>query len=268
MPAIQPARLRKQALMLAEHFDNPGAFVRSLHYLLEYYADRTRKPGQSGSPPPLIKTYNIRPPILKQVLLEIAPLCRENPVEGIALCDRLWEESYFEFQLLAIYLLGEIPPDPPEHIISRIQSQMNTELDPSLLDPLLRFSLSKIRTEHPKIYAELVSNWIKSEDYFHIQMGLLALLPLIQDSQFENLPIIFKMIQPLVRSSPPAVKPDLLDVLTALAHKSPSETAFFLQHNLTAPNAIDTAWIIRQLLNEFPIEIGANLRKLSRKQRG
>jgi len=145
---------------------------------------------------------------------------------------------------------------------------MNTDLDPSLLDPLLRFSLTKIRTEHPKLYTKLVSDWIKGKDNFHIQMGLRALLPLIQDNHFENLPIIFKMVQPLVRSSPPAIKPDLLDLLTSLAHISPSETTFFLQQNLTAPNAIDTAWIIRQLLNEFPVEIGANLKKLSRKQRG
>jgi len=254
--------------LLAEHFDNPEAFVRSLHYLFEYYADRTRRPGQAGSPPPLIKSYNIRPPILKQLLIEIVPLSVEQPIKGLALCDRLWEEPYFEFHLLAINLLGEIPPNPPEDIISRVQSKMNADLDPSLLDHLLQFSLDKIRSKYPKNYTELVSAWIKSEDKFHIQMGLRALLPLIQDPCFENLPILFNMIQPLVRSSFPALKPDLLDVLTALANKSPSETAYFLQHNLAAPNAYDTAWIIRQLLNEFPPEIESNLRKITRKQRG
>ena len=53
MPAIQLTRLRLQTAGLAESFANPQAFVRGLHDLLDYYADRTHRPGQSGAPAPL-----------------------------------------------------------------------------------------------------------------------------------------------------------------------------------------------------------------------
>jgi hypothetical protein len=59
MPAIQPARLRQQAALMVEHFDQPAAFVRSLHHLLEYYADRAHRPGQAGKPPALLAAYNV-----------------------------------------------------------------------------------------------------------------------------------------------------------------------------------------------------------------
>ena len=267
MPAIQPARLRQQVVMLSEHFDNPVAFARSLHYLFEYYADRTRKPGQSGNPPPLIKSYHVHPPVIKQLLQELKPLVKQNPERGLALCDQLWDEPYLEFRLLSIHLLGEIDPNPSEVIIQRVQSWITSELDPILLDSILLNSLAKLREQYPHTYINLINNWIGTDDIFLIQMGLRALLPLIQDTDFENLPILIKIIQPFTRSSLPAIKPDLLDVLTALAHKRPSETAFFLQHTLNTPEAHDTAWIIRQILDEFPSEIQNNLKLLVRERR-
>jgi hypothetical protein len=83
---------------------------------------------------------------------------------------------------------------------------------------------------------------------------LRALLPLVENPQFENLPVFFRLVQPLACNVPPGLKPDLLDVLTALAHRSPNETAYFLRQTLIYPDAPDIAWLIRQLLNEFPPE--------------
>ena len=50
MPAIQPVRLKRQSALLVEQFNNPAAFIRSLHHLLEFYADRVHRPGQAGEP--------------------------------------------------------------------------------------------------------------------------------------------------------------------------------------------------------------------------
>jgi hypothetical protein len=67
-----------------------------------------------------------------------------------------------------------------------------------------------------------------------------------------------------VRSAPGLIRPDLLDVLVCLAHRSPTETAFFLRQTLTLPNAPATPGLIRQVLNEFPPEIEKNLRSTVR----
>jgi hypothetical protein len=49
-------------------------------------------------------------------------------------------------------------------------------------------------------------------------------------------------------------------VVRALIHSSPSETAYLLRQNLTVPDNPDTAWLIRQVLDDFPEETRAGLK--------
>jgi hypothetical protein len=86
------------------------------------------------------------------------------------------------------------------------------------------------------------------------QIGLRALLPLISEGNFENIPAIFRLITPFTRELPAPLRPDLLDIIKALARRSPKETAYFLRQNLELPGSTDTAWIIRQSLRQFDSE--------------
>jgi hypothetical protein len=87
---------------------------------------------------------------------------------------------------------------------------------------------------------------------------------MIQDPDFENLPAFFRLIHPLVRQAPPALRPDVLDVLATLARRSPQETAYFLRQTLALPNCPDTPWSIRQVLSAFPAEQQKRLRQALR----
>jgi hypothetical protein len=111
------------------------------------------------------------------------------------------------------------------------------------------------------VLVRLFQDWVESSDTFHQQLGLQALLPLIRDPGFEDLPVFFRTIQPLARQTPPALRPDLLDVLETLAERSPTETAYFLRQTLDTPDALDTPWLIRQLLHAFPPENQSALRE-------
>jgi hypothetical protein len=264
MPAILPARLRQQAALLVKHFYNPAAFARSLHHLLDSYADRVQRPGQAGDPPPLLAAYKVRPPVLRQILLELAPLARDDPESGLALCDALWEQPYLEFRLLAASLLGLIPCSPAEPVLARLQAWIRPGIEARLVDALFTQGLACLRQKDPVALVGLAEVWLKDKDLFYQQTGLRLLLPLIDDPQFENLPVFYRLIFPLTRSAPARLRPDLLDVLAALAHRSPNETAYFLQQTAVMPNSPDTAWLIRQSLHEFPEKMQEGLRNLSR----
>ena len=80
------------------------------------------------------------------------------------------------------------------------------------------------------------------------------------DPAFENLPAFFRLIHPLVRSAPGMLRPNLLDVISKLAHRSPTETAYFLRQTMLLPNSPDTPWLIRQSLSQFPPGIEKSLR--------
>ncbi len=239
MPAIQPAILRQQAVLLAEYFSEPKAFVRSLHHLLEYYSDRARRPGQSGLPPPLMPSYHVRPPVLRQVLLEIEVYVQDDPEAALRLCDTLWEEPFLEFRLLAISLLGKVSVQPPGPVIER--------------------GCKTLRSEQPDQYLEVIENWLSQTKNYSRQVGLQALVPLVQNPEFSNLPIVFRLIQPLILVISPALREDIVDIVRALTRRSPQESAYFLRQNLSHPDQKDVPFLIRKCAPDFPEGIRRNL---------
>ena len=260
MPAINPTRLKQQTAQLAESFCDPAAFVRGLHNLFDLYAERARRPGQSGMPAPLIDAYKVHPPILRHILQDIIPQAAQNPDAGLVLCDALWEQPYLEFRLLASMLLGQVTPESPKPVLERVQSWITTDLEDYLISALLTHGLATLRLRHPQTTVQLVQDWLDRSNIFYVQLGLRALLPMADDPAFENLPAFFRLIHPLVRSAPGMLRPNLLDVISKLAHRSPTETAYFLRQTMLLPNSPDTPWLIRQSLSEFPPEIQKSLR--------
>ncbi len=260
MPAIQPARLKRQVSELADKFDQPALFVRDLHSLLDLYTDHTHRPGQSGEPSPLIDTYKTPPPVMRQVWNELLPLVNQRPDDALSLCDALWAEQNFDLKMLAARFLGQMPVSPPDPVVVRISSWTSQELDNRILDGIFEYGLIQLQQYRPGILLDLVSYWIDSRKPYLQHVGLRALLPMINQSMTENLPSIFRMLTPYLRVAPSDLRPDIISILTALAHNSPSETAYLLRQNLFTPENPDTAWLIRRVLDEFPEEAQAGLR--------
>lgn len=267
MPAIRPALLKQQAALVADHFADPAAFVRSLGHLLELYADRVQRPGMAGTPRPLLPAYHVRPPVLRQVLKELTQRAEVNPDQGLAICDLLWEQPYLECRQLAIQLLGQIPTANETAIIDRIKKWLPTTPETTLVELLLSQGFTRLRQEKPLVVIDQVDTWLVQKHLKMQQTGLRALLPMVKDARFENLPVFFRLLQPLLGVIPTDLRPDLLTVLEALARRSPQETALFLRQSLHLPNHPDLPWLIRQLLPGFPTEIGNNLRSALRASR-
>ena len=264
MPAIHPARLKQQAMLLAQHYDEPPVLVRSLHHLLDFYADRAQRPGQSGIPRPLLAAYRVKPPVLRQVERELAPLVQADPEAGWALVQMLWEQPYLEFRTLAASLLGELPPDPPGRIFEAVRSWVRKDTEQALVDALSHSGLMRLRQEHPDVMIKALSDLLGDKDLNNQRLGLRILLPLVDDPPYPNLPALFRLIQPFVRVAPNKLRPDILDVLASMARRSPVETASFLRQILTMPENPDTAWLIRQSISAFPQEIQERLRSAVR----
>jgi hypothetical protein len=165
---------------------------------------------------------------------------------------------------MAGMLLGQIPPQPPDAIIARLQSWITTDLEFFLIEALLSNGVERLHREQPQVLLKMIEGWLGSTKTFPQQLGLRALLPLIQAPAFENLPVFFRLIQPLCQVAPAALRPDLLDVLAALARRSPQETAYFLRQTLMFSDSPDTPWLIRQSLDQFPPELQASLRQAMR----
>jgi hypothetical protein len=260
MPAIQPARLKQQVANLVSDYDQPPVFVRDLHALLDLYSDHTQRHGQAGMPSSLMNSYNAPQQVMRQVWRECSRLIKPHPNQMLHLCDALWAETNFDLKLLAARILGQLPAVPPEPVLERLQSWVRMGMDKRLLDGFLEHGIKRFQQEVPEQLLELISTWLSSPEQDFRQAGLRALLPMIDDAGSPLLPTIFHLVTPYLRVAPSRLRPDILALVTALAHCSPSETAYLLRQNMSVPDNPDTAWIIRQVLDKFPEETKAGLR--------
>lgn len=261
MPAIQPARLKIQAAQLAERFIDPDRFKSGLREILYFYADRAYRPGKAGDPPPLLEAYNVPTPVLRQISKEIAGPISTNRAAALALSDALWSEPVLEFRLLAAFTLGQISVQPLEDILGRVNAWAKPSTERRLIRALIDDGLVSVRTALPEEYLNQVELWLSADQSFYRQLGLQALTPLLSMVEFENLPLVMRLITPLVRAAPPGLRPDLLAVIEIMAARSPKETAFFLRNNLAIKDDNPgTAWLARQSLNYFPADTRTALR--------
>lgn len=261
MPAIQPARLKKQAADLSSKFDQPAVFVRELHHLLDIYTDHTHRKGQAGEPSPLISSYKAPAPVMRQVWLELTPKITQHPAALLPLCDALWLERNYDLRMLAARLLGLVPSGYADSVINRLQSWVQQGMERRIMDGLFQAALMRLQADTPDRLLEMVSSWLSRADASTQQAGLSALRVLIEQSDPEHFPTFYRLLIPFLRVAPSRLRPDILGVLIASINCSPSETAYVLRQSLSTADSPDTPWIIRQVLNEFPEEIRGSLRQ-------
>ena len=266
MPAIQLARLKIQITDLLTCFDQPNDFVRELHVLLEFYADRTRRSGQSGTPKPLVQAYNVPRQVMRRIEGDLVESIVNEPESAIMLSDQLWADKWFECRLIAISILGKLPLEHANQVIERLQKWGKECRDDALLSALLDFGAAQIRKETPKEYQLLVEGWLSNEELTSRKIGLRALPALVSNPGFVNLPVFYRLLAPMLREATSVLEPDLLSAVRSLGLRSPQETAYFLKQNLIAPHESGLSVIIRRSLEVFPPDLQDILREMLREE--
>jgi len=267
MPAINPARLKLRVTQLLELFDDPVGFVKDLHELNNFYADRTRKPGRGGPRLAQINAYNVPKQVLRQIEGMVAVKAAADPDASLELVDALWLEPWLECRLLAVHILGLVPPNPPERIIERMTAWgddcgINHQLDSSLADGLIQ-----LRKEAPRRFLRLLESWVSSPKISTRRLGLRVIPPLVSDSNFVNLPAIFNMISPLMQNADLITDFDLGNAVATLAKRSPQETAYFIKHIISISDRTGLDVFTRQILENFPVQVREDMRVFLRKTR-
>lgn len=261
MPAVPLARLKKQIADLTLNYTRPAEFVHDVDALLEYYGDHVFRTGMATQPAPLAPMYHTPPLVLRQLEMELAPLVQANPNATLKLTDALWQARHLETRLLAVILVGRLPASHSEQVVQRLQAWAAPQEERRLLDALIVQGTAGLIAHRPDALLSLIRTWLSSSDAAVMGLGLRALLPLIRDEEFENLPPIFAAVSPVLQSAAPAVQAELLEVTRALARRSPAETTFFLKQILSMAPAPAVTRMARKVLPELPPILQASLRE-------
>lgn len=265
MPAIDLTRLRKQAARLSDFFFLPDEFMKHLREILEFYVNYTLRTVENVAPGSNLKTYRTPSAVLTQIQNELRAKAEANPHFALELADVLWDEGALETRLLASYLLGRIPPQE-ERLLPRITAWTQQIRDPEVRVALLTTSLVRMRKESPDQFLILVREYLHPERVRTWSNGIQALIPMIADSDFENLPAIFDLIEPIVEAAPSTLQNDLTDLIITLYRASPNETIFMLKHILSTTENQMTAVTMRRISPDFPPPLQKELRDLLRPQ--
>ena len=265
MPAIDLARLRKQANRLADFFFVPDDFLKQLREMLEYYVNHTLRTVENAAPGSTLKTYRTPPAVLTQIENELSAIAEENPDFTLALADVLWEEGALETCLIAAFLLGRVPPRE-EHLLPRLTGWAQQSRDPDVRKALLSTSLTRLRRETPGKFLNLVREYLHPGRPRTWSYGIQALLPMIADSNYANLPTIFDLVEPVVGEAPATLQNELTDLIVALYRASSSETTFMLKQILADPENKMITVTMRRILTSLPPSLQAEVRDLLRPQ--
>ncbi len=266
MPAIDIARLKLQAASLVEKFDQPAAFLSDLHQILDLYADRTLRVSVAA-PASVLRSYRVAPSVLKQIEMELAPLTATFPEQSMALTDALWQDAHLETRLLAATLLGRIDPRAPM-LIARLGERVNQVRDKKVRVALLNTSLNRLRRELPDQFLELVREWLSEDNPKMWANGIEALIPLLDDPSFENLPPVYEIVRPLISSAPASLKNELADLVNALYRASQVETVFFLKQLIAASRNPQALTTIRRILPVLDKSLQPHIQKALREKSG
>jgi hypothetical protein len=262
MPAIDLARLKKQTAYLADVFGEPAVFLRELREVLEYYINRSLR-SQSVAPSSVLPTFRTPVVVLRQLEKELGPVAEGQPIQALELADALWDEGWLETRLLAAFLLGRIPPQE-ERLLARLTAWTQAVRDPEVRAALLTTSLTRLRKETPDLFLVLVREWLHPARQRMWSNGVQALVPLIASPDFDNLPPIFELVEPIIKAAPGALQFDLLELIVALYEASPDETIYFLQQILKQTKSPLPAIALRRMIPDLPPELQISLREILR----
>ena len=263
MPAIDLARLKKQTAHLADLFDQPSDFLREHREILDYYVNRTLR-SQGVAPSSVLPTYRTPVVVMRQIETELGPVAEKKPIQALELADALWDEGWLETLLLAAFLLGRIPPQE-ERLLARLTAWTQAVRDPEVRAALLTTSLTRLRDETPDLFLVLVKEWLHPARQRMWTNGIQALIPQINSPDFDNLPPIFDVVEPIIKASPATLQFDLKELIIALYKASPDETIYFIQQILKETKSPLLAVSLRRMSPDLPQELQAHLREILRK---
>ncbi len=266
MPAIDLARLRKQATRLADFFFVPEDSLKQLREVLEFYVNHSLRTKENVAPGSNLPTFRTPAVVTRQIENAIGPIARENAYYALELADLLWDEGYIETRMLAAFLLGCIPPQE-ERLLARLTAWTRQIRDPSVRSALLTTSLARMRKETPGDFLVLIREWMHPARQDLWSNGIQALLPMITDPEYENLPPIFALARPIIESAPGMLQLDLANLINALYRASPSETEYYLREIVETSSNPLTVVTLRRILDLFDPQLQSSLRGLVRRKR-
>jgi hypothetical protein len=258
MPTIQLAKLQQEAALLSDRFVDSESYLAGVLDLLQTYAVPVHRQGRVKGLRPVLRTYEVPPPLIKQLQLEMTQQARLFPTEAMQIADGLWVHRSIETRTLAARLLGVIEAEPLP-VAERLAAWAHENREPVLAPELSQHAALRLAAANPQQLIVFAAEWLATKEPRMQTLALGTMQTLLSETDFANLPALFAVLAPVAADPDRSLRPDLADLLAALAKRSPKETEFFLTESLASDND-GAGWVARQVMKVLPEESRERLR--------
>jgi hypothetical protein len=222
VPAVDRARLAHQVEQVAAAVAEPAVFRRRFQDLMEFYADRTRRPNPDAG------GYGVPAPVLKAVAAALNDLAL-TPDQTALVADVLWSMNVREARLTALALARS---QPLEDVAARVLAWSDTTQDPDVLDELAGPALITLRRREAAAFLAMMEVGCRAPTGRQRAFALRALAEAAADRSFQELPEVLRLL-PSGPEAPVGDEARALSRLVAeLARRSPGETLRLLRERL------------------------------------
>ena len=244
MPPIDLPRLRARTAALAERFSDPAAAANAIRQLLDDYADRAHRPSPRVASRSLGYSFKVSIPVLRAVMAALRGPAAASPDTAFDIADRLWLAGSREERRIAAELLGEVAAQQPERALALIQDWMLHIESAETADALADYGLAPLMRADPARYLAEARRWVAFPHKWVRRFALAALMPLVRDKQWDNVPSALAVVRLAMADPDGDVRREAVTVLEGLAPKSPTEVGLFLREQAGRTNS-HTGAIVR-----------------------
>lgn len=262
MPAVSLSKLKTQVDLLLRLWQLPQELVKKLAEMLEYYSDQLYQAAEQTRQTPSLPAYRVPAVILRQLELELGRAAAADPQQGLALAELLWQQNFLEMRQLSASILGDLPAASFPAVIRHLSAWSSADLPSDVSINLLGSATRQLRRLAANQWLEVIRNWLlKPEPALQI-LGLHALVPLVEDAEFANLPAVFSSVSPLIQNPPAALTSELLPILNALCRRSPVETTYLFRKIAATSPRPEALRLLRRALPALPLENQQSLKPI------
>jgi hypothetical protein len=225
MPAIDLSRLSREVERLQSAFGSPGEVVRGAVDVLDFYAERARRPAAAPSPEERGRSLDVPAPVLRAIGIGLQKQAGVQPEGCWDVAQALWDADLRETRVLACWVLSGLNDGAVAAWVERRAADLE---DSAVLTAVVERALLGWRRSSGKAYVEQIGRWLGTSRSVLHALALRALLAGLEIPELEDLHLAFQALARLPHPMRGEARQALTDLLATLAKRSPAETTRFL----------------------------------------
>ncbi len=251
MPAIQPDQLQRQIDTLLELVTQPQAFVRECMNLLDYYADRTKRPRGSAIDVEIARILRVPRPVMRTLCNQLQQTDQGESDLWLQIAQGLWNKGIREAREIAACALFKSPMQGVVEVAE--QWAINCE-DDVALEYLTTTGMKGWRTQEPQRFYQATASWLRDHRLRIRHMAILALLGLSKDEAFSEIPEVLNVLSSHKADLRGGSLRSQVSLVRQLAALSPPEVAKYLI-DAQKEGGPGVSRLIQSVLSAFPTHL-------------